>query len=1284
MSVLASLNDRLWPILEKLKLADFFDKHGIPPIAFPIVIIAIIALLLLILLSGPAGQQESLCGNGTCDNETESVVSCPEDCARPASTNKVIVEILSDVSADIEVSLEDSSGTFIQKFSGRSNKYTFVGVSSRSVKAIVKCLQSGEVKESSSTNVEGTTTIPITLPSNFFGTAPQPAKGTLKVALKDSITQGPVSGRVTVVIPNGASHTQVASKQVSGTDYFSVDANRWYAIIVQADGYALYDNRANPIKIDANQERQLDIPLQPMAVRQPATLSVCVTDEGGNLMTGLVALSSIAGAQLSEQALSNGCAEFELESGDSVQISASSLPSGCTNANGQMNLASGANSYNLSVTCGNSTGYARVKVLSANGTAVTSSATITMWYANGSQIFGTGTAHALAIGPENYTESLLVRSSEDFYYVITGVTGYSTATSDDYTVSAGENKSITITLQAPPGPTYNFTFQASYPAQVRISTNFTATISSVKYGPAFVTNTCNLSVSFAGAACNVTNGSAWTAICPAGATPGAKDLSVSATYSGHTGSRTYSLSVLAAGPTGYFELIPHALTDTTPPMTIEFDIKFNGTPLDSLTDSSVTVKYDAGGVSIPNQPSLTGGNGLYSMAVDSPYPGQHTANIYLMKALANIYEQNFTYSFTSEPASVKVISTQTITPQILEPGETYIIYATMKYNNAEIAGLSNLYLTAEGQRTALSWDGSAHAYTCSMAAPNSEGIYSIKFELDYQQIALKDIYVVDTTKSQAASCDISDCQNVQEVRKCVYRHRYETPPMYSEPDTIDCIEQGMPYDSGIAHCTGATADRGDWAKSCKLDSADVSSMSSFLNGVIDQIERNTYAGCGDMDNDGDVDESDKTCLNNIVSGKWIGDKGDGSCSSQLKGGFCFDIDDDLPGDFDGNDNFDSNDTAIMQKIMSAVTAGVAVNSEILAVADFDQSTAINTIDEACLTAIAGGADISDDCLKIYNFTCPADAGDITGDGNVDELDLLLMRWAADGRISCVRNCTDINYDGICDESDYLCVEAIFNGDVADAEEYCTNCIADMMAYGTETDSESGETFYMRYTENEICHDGLDNNCDDKIDTEDSRCGPCGESTPCDTQYDIDGDPETYDITSCAWTSFDAGGGTGWHWLIPETDLEMECLTCEHVEEGRVMQCGSRVRYCYPICDTAYANRIAYWNDAPEMDCGTYISFNAEFDFTNGVACASDACTALKGCDCGEQNTTGCPVGYSGIVPAVTHYGPEGESVSADGSDTCCFPYVCPACGYGVNEGAQVTDACKSCGGGGGW
>ncbi len=1282
-----AFNDTLWDLLDKVHLRDFFEEKNIPLIVFPIAILLVLVLIIFLLLPSGAGPETEPCGDGVCDLDNgEDILSCPEDCQPTQVTegSTVTIEIVGGIKNQITVRLEDGSGNLIQTKSGTNEEFIITGVTDSIVRAVVSNPLNGEVATSAPESINNDeTTITVILPNDFFSDEEPPKQeptASVQILVKDKDTNSPVTAKVTVVIPNGASHSFVETKDIAGSGYFTLPTGEWYALIAEASGYKIYESRDIPFTLEVGVQRAITIQLEPTTFTQPSILTVCLENIELGTISGGVIISTLTGETLDQDSLSGGCATFELVKEQTISISTTNLPENCLDTNTELTLGSSQEQETINIICQSfGPGQIRVKVVNELGDTVTQDALVTAWYFDGTQIRGTGISYSLDLGSGDYTEFVEVDSTKEVYFIVANLEDYSVYTSDEYSVPAGENKSEILDLALAPQPEEDMSILGiSFPEPVAVNTKLEVLFSNVLYGQTDVTDESDISIQFAGIDCVMDEKSA-TCVVPGEAA--IHDLKISAVYGKHKHDEVKQVEVRLIGNPYYFNIQPHAMTDFSPPVDLIFDIEFNDTPLKSLDDNEVTIYYVSGGITAKEGLKLKGGDGIFSVTVDSPFPGDHKAELYLLKIKgSNIYEETFTHYFELEPSSVQLDAEMSMVPQITEPDKSVSVYLRIKENNKEIASLENVYVTIDNQRSSLFWDSELHTYSGTIKAPSRENIYPAIFEVEYQEVETGYLYVVDTSESRAADCEISECDNILEVRQCVYEHDNEN--LYSTSDVIDCIEEGLSILPGVSiiHC-GSTSNKGDWNNNCEIDSSgtysDVIVMREFLKVYTDPSERNEYQNCGDMDNDGDVDDDDLTCLTNVVSTKWYGDttadlNSDGSCTKEMKGGFCLDINDGLPGDYDGSDTFDSDDVGIMNSIVTTANKGVTPPAELLAIADFNQDGRVNNDDLSCLNSIvATSGSIGSSCLNVYGFGCFDIKGDLDNDGILGDFDILFETWIVEGRLSDP-GCGDLNEDGILDEEDLFCIQAMASGNSADAYEYCTTCQYKMTELGIYGD--------------EICNDGYDNDCDGNVDLTPGRYNhcECNIATRCSDKWDNNGIPgvDDGDYSLCRYMSWESEEGYQW--------LDVEDVETLESDESCVLELNCHYWQCaeiHHVCSKGDGDPA--WLLVPSTVHGDMGLDNwrnafdeiAEGKYDDGVPEGNDYNISMDG----TNNISGeCGTYTYDCETYITYYGPYGAHLPCEGpsyeglsTDTLCDDGWDNNCLSGDSECDENAPYCSS-------
>ena len=374
-----TLDDTLWDLLDKLHLSGFFEKYNIPPILLPILIIAVIAIVALALLMPHGAPVTAACGDGFCNvTAGEDPASCATDCAKTSQNLKaVVVEIANTVSESIDITLRDKAGKTLQKQSGKSQKFTFTGISSEAVSVHAKNPKNSRTTESEEFPVTTDPTIvPFGLPKDFFDTPPvPPSKGMLTLVIKDAATKAPVTATVSIFLRTGEGHALVKSEQIDGIKEISLDSDQWYSIVAEAYGYETYDGRSSSINLESGGENTITAEMTAVPsdlLAQPAMVRVCVLDQDGNLVNGSVKAETLGGSGIGTQGLVSGCTQFEFTSGSAVTLTTTEMAS-CITSSQELITSPGENTITLNVTCGEP-GQARVRLVDENNTVLTSQA----------------------------------------------------------------------------------------------------------------------------------------------------------------------------------------------------------------------------------------------------------------------------------------------------------------------------------------------------------------------------------------------------------------------------------------------------------------------------------------------------------------------------------------------------------------------------------------------------------------------------------------------------------------------------------------------------------------------------------------------------------------------------------------------------------------------------------------------------------------------------------------------------------------------------------------------
>ncbi len=1216
-----SINDKLLPLLEKIHLAGFFEEKNIPPIAFPIGMIVLIGIIAFLLFSG--GSSNVICGDALCDS-TENCTTCPEDCGNcadskkefeglPATKEVSVILTGAPIQSTLSVSLQDDSGTTLQGKTGKSSEFTFqIPTTANVVRAIVKNLDTGNAINSDFFSIEvGDPTIPVMIPSDFFDQGHEET-ATLIVSLKNAKTMTPISGKISIVLPSGSSYSVVETKQsTGGVASFSLEPGT-YAVITEASAYSSYDNRNSPVTLSSGRTLSITAPMEP--VTKTRTINFCA---GQN--APIIAVYTSSGTLLSELTTDSfGCAEFEMDEGTTGYARAMALDPSCSSSDAMFSEDS-SNSLVISVVCGDMVSQIRAEVIGLNNEVLTENATVNLFYEDGTRISGSGTAGAL-MPNGTATEYVHVDSTDTVYFVVTGVNGYLDFTSRKYEVLQGEAKTVKLNLIVAPEPKPEMEFRELYfPTTAIAGKEFKVSFQKALCNGEDVTATENFKVSFTGGNCSI--------------------LGTTITYLpsvSHLGEQTIeiynndnadcialikkNISVFESGENP-FEVIPYAITGLDAPVTVPFAITFNGTPILNDFDYILKAKYSEGGIALPEEPLLSEADEYLYTKIDSPFTGDHALEINLSKVVGDVYYAgSFEISnIRSYPRNQKIKIESTVSPRFPYPTEGFYVAIKLQAGSWIIKGLENVYAEFYSTTQKMYWNPASQIYSTSFEAPLSEGIFPVTFKVGGATLAEENVYVANTALERSSTCEIANCADINDVRACVYSHNKQS--MHTTREVIGCFENGWgtvlsSEEFSLLHCTEDSASKGDWNNNCYLDTTGELSDRAILSEALSRLSEDelySYLGCGDMDNDLDVDKDDLVCLTNVASGKWFGDTGTSSnsdiCSSQLMGGFCFDIKTSsaIPGDFNNDKDIDSDDIELMQDIIRAVRSGVTPPSKLLAFADFNQDRTIGQIDLECLEKFknvnfdsyeAYGQQVSfipSECLAVFNLEC-GNKGDINDDGKIDEIDFTIIKLAANGLISedvVGIECLDVDIDSKITKDDVTCLSEYFNGDM-DEWMLCLNCEENLPP-------EAWSTL-------EICNDGYDNNCDNLKDLEDPMCS-CINSTSCDMVYDTDRgvnvgvEDDKYEV--CRSVSWDDHKGYTWYEFPfpPECEKDNECET--YSCDGNTWQCSTGEWY-----------KIAPTDTLPGETCG---------DGWDNDCSGGDAACPSRG---GDEVPDGCPFIYA--------------------------------------------------------
>ena len=491
MSVINTLNDFSWDLLDVFHLGEFFDSHGIPPILFPILLICIVLLVVFFLLM-PVGAPAGECGDGMCSaGETEE--SCPDDCTitRPPPIEpkgKTIRVYLSGgvTCRTVNVVLKDGDGAVIESKMNQENRaFIFQDVTAERVSVEVSSNQGTKpTVRAGPINTKNEDVLRATMADDYCTEVTN--YGSLRVVVKDSQTDQPVGANVALF---DSGETPKGNKFINGEGTFTnLEADEWYYLTATAPGYQDYYGRSNQILVEKNQQETATIAMTPAIAPPGATgkLEVCVTGDTEPIEhSGEIGIYSVDGdlikvGRLSEcplfrgQATGEGCYIFDLPADSQVFAGINRAPSGCSVGDREGPIIIVENEkelVTLDLDC-NLIGGVRAIVYGNNSQVLTDDCTVELYHENGTKI------RILDIsGDGEYTQYVTLKAGLEVYVYAKNVPqGYLETKSRDVDIDEGENKTVSITLKTPPPPLPNLTIIGTSIARQIFHENETATV----------------------------------------------------------------------------------------------------------------------------------------------------------------------------------------------------------------------------------------------------------------------------------------------------------------------------------------------------------------------------------------------------------------------------------------------------------------------------------------------------------------------------------------------------------------------------------------------------------------------------------------------------------------------------------------------------------------------------------------------------------------------------------------------------------------------------------------
>ncbi len=419
MNLWERINDQMWGLLDffdahGLPLGSFFDRHHLPPILFPLLLLLL--FLLAVWLSYPA--QTSLCGDNLCA-PAENCSTCPQDCGPCPTTQPsgvpLTIQIEDPVLEQISITLIDPQGRVIDSQTARRRIFDFSLEEEGEVKVVLRC-PNGKEGSLRPRKIKANTILSMPVPNGCFDYlqergAPVETYGNIRVKLSD-YEGNPASA--TLVAVRKIDSLREASKFIEGEGTLNVGGDAFYYLIATGSSYQPYNGEGDFFYVPAGETIQREIQLLPGSSGR-GRVTVCAVSDSSALTTGRVSLVDASGSEIASATLTpqdNGCITFEVGAGKVVRAAMSYVPQGCIppGISDRVSVASGEEkSITLKVSCNLEYAYVRVIVHDRAGHILTENTTITLWNAaTGEQIPGSAPDGSLSLGSGGYTEEVRV------------------------------------------------------------------------------------------------------------------------------------------------------------------------------------------------------------------------------------------------------------------------------------------------------------------------------------------------------------------------------------------------------------------------------------------------------------------------------------------------------------------------------------------------------------------------------------------------------------------------------------------------------------------------------------------------------------------------------------------------------------------------------------------------------------------------------------------------------------------------------------------------------------
>lgn len=1116
-----TLEDTLWDLLDKLHLGEFFDEHNIPPIVFPIAVVAVVALIFLLLSGG--GPADPCNYDGEC-NVGENATNCPSDCQPPPPPPPEGKDVKAHISGGttcgmLRVTLRDSAGGVVEGPKNTANRVlTFRDVVEERVYLEVSAAQSDmDPIESGVIDTDSEDTIRLTLPDDYCEAEVE--YGDITVTLLDNKTGSTMGADVSLFDSGG---TLKDSRYISGSGTFGqLEPDQYYYFTATATGYDDYFGGSERIFVGKNQEKSKTLRMDPeVTVEATGELEVCVSGEDEacppegeisiyDLEDNLVKVGSLSGCPLTHGgSVSARCFTFDLPAGKQFYAAVTKAPGGCSVSSKEgpfLISETSKETVTIRLDC-NLIGYVRA-IVYANDTVATSNCTVELRYDDENDTL----IKVMNMSPDgNYTETVPVPApSEVRVYAKNVPEGY-LPSSEDADIEQNVTATVEIDLRTPLPPMPNLTIVGAQVSKVILNKNQTFRMSagSVRMEGRALTPgdgvevVCQNSWSSSRVYANYTGGS-WACEMVSPFSLGQKTVSMKATKDGaNDDAKAFTLYVVndSVRTDLLVESDRQAFQTMNSPVELYFIVNrtdAGGTPvapLEEVLESILEVEYD--GRLVVNTSVYRVRDGYFGTEFDVPYAGDYTFTL-TVKAVINetLHMGGHSFGFTVLVPAEGAMRSCAVAPELASPSEFVKVMAELELGGEPLPH-QRLMVTIQGGagefvQGEMYWNSTSERYEYRALPHDSECVQTVNCSVVNSPgvSASTILYVADPDAAgvDGTQCPTNAfyCDSLEDVRDCYSLYSSTGQAEYYN-HALDCAMEGLEEcgaPSEVSKCYQAV-------------------VFNVWNGT--GHEWRTYQVEGPT--------GGKRVLEPALA-----DEGDYSMRGVfMSGGSIYgpaSKDPDCPG---------------------PVTE---CESEVMAL-EMNSSTGEVTVEAYCPVSCGGRGDLNDD-------------------GSVDDLDRALLGPVMD-TVALLGapaydpwplTCVDANGDLTVTWDDYVCLDSLLNPDD------CLSCWENLPE-GVDSTLE-------------VCNDGYDNDCDGQIDREtyDNLAGEfyrdsegrivnacaCNEATPCEMVWDIQspaGYSKETDIKRCSDI-----GGEGYEW---RADGDWQC---NEARKGQTLACGGKEYYC---------------------------------------------------------------------------------------------------------------------------